>query len=216
MNSSDVAPIASKSTAVLRPGLVACGDCDWLHRRVNFPEGYQAHCERCDAPLGKALPESWDFTAALALSSLIMLVIAHLNPVFGIAVQGQAHSSSLWQAAITLYDEDAWFLSVLVIATTLVFPAAELSGICYLLLPLREDKVAPGFAKILQVMQVIKPWVMVEVFMLGVLIAVAKLSGLADILPGIGLWSFVAAMLLMACAAASFDRHSLWLYLDRK
>lgn len=216
MNPLDIESRQPRPTALLRPTLVACEECDWLHRRVNFPEGYQAHCERCDAPLGKALPASLDLSIAFALSGLVMLFVAHLHPVFGIGVQGQTHSSSLWQAAMTLYDEDAWFLSVLVIATTLVFPAAELGAICYLLIPLRSDKMAPGFAKVLRVMQVVKPWVMVEVFMLGVLIAVAKLSGLADILPGIGLWSFAAVMLLMACTAASFDYHSLWHHAEVK
>lgn len=195
--------------ALIHPELVACEQCDWLHTRVDLPLGYQAYCQRCDALLGKAQPESFDFTLALALSGLVMLVIAHVNPVFGIDMQGHMQSSSLWAAAVTLYHEDAWLLSFLVVMTTLVLPATELLAICYVLLPLREGHKPPGFAHVLRLMQAVRPWVMMEVFMLGVLVALVKLAGLAEILPGVGLWSFAAVMLL-ACVTASLDHHSLW------
>ena len=197
--------------AVIHSEWVACEQCDWLHTRADLPAGHQAHCQRCDAPLGKAQPASFDLTLALALSGLVMLVIAHMNPVFGIDMQGHVQSSSLWAAAVTLYDEDAWLLSFLVIMTTLVFPATELLAICYVLLPLREGHIPAGFAQVLRVMQAVRPWVMVEVFMLGVLVALVKLAGLAEILPGAGLGSFAAVMLLLACVTANLDHHSLWL-----
>ena len=210
MAAPHIAPRSVAPLVKIRTDLIACAQCDWLHACADLPAGYQAHCERCEALLGKAPPPSYDLTLALALTGLLMLLIAHLNPVFGIEVQGHSQSASLWQAAMTLYREDAWFLSLLVITTTLVFPTIELCAICYLLLPLRVDQTAPGFSQVLRTLQSVKPWVMVEVFMLGVLIAVVKLAGLADILTGAGLWSFAAVMLLMACTAASFDHNGLW------
>jgi paraquat-inducible protein A len=194
--------------------LTACAQCDWLHTRTDLPAGHQAHCQRCDAPLGKAAPASFDLTLALVLSGLVMLVIAHLNPVFGIDMQGHVQSSSLWEAAITLYHEDAWLLSFLVLMTTLVFPAAELLAMGYVLLALREGHKPAGFAQVLRVMNLVRPWVMVEVFMLGVLIALVKLAGLAEILPGVGLGAFAAVMLLLACVTASLDHHNLWQAVD--
>lgn len=157
---------------------------------------------------------SFDAPLALALAGLMMLIVAHMNPVFGIELQGKTQSASLWEAAVTLYEQDAWLLSVLVLLTTLIFPAMELLAMCYLLIPLREGFVVPGFAEVLRTIQAVKPWVMVEVFMLGVLVAVVKLAGLAEILPDAGLWSFTALMLLMAAATASIDHQSLWTAMD--
>jgi paraquat-inducible protein A len=51
---------------------------------------------------------------------------------------------------------------------------------------------------------------MVEVFMLGVLVSVAKLAHLAHISPGIALWSYVALILLFAAAMATLDSRELW------
>ena len=38
-----------------------------------------------------------------------------------------------------------------------------------------------------------QPWSMMEVFMIGILVAIAKLMGMASIVPGLALWAFVAA-----------------------
>jgi paraquat-inducible protein A len=59
-------------------------------------------------------------------------------------------------------------------------------------------------------MKAIEPWVMVEVFMLGVLVAVVKLSAIASVVPGPGLWSFGALMLLLAAASATLDHEPMW------
>jgi paraquat-inducible protein A len=50
---------------------------------------------------------------------------------------------------------------------------------------------------------------MVEVFMLGILVALVKLSHMAIILPGIALWAFGALTVLLAGILA-FDLRSLW------
>jgi paraquat-inducible protein A len=201
--------------AVIRHDLIVCAQCDLLHRRTELTLGSHAHCLRCHAPLCAATPPSFDTPLALALSGLVMLVVAHVNPVFGIDLQGHTQSASLWEAAVTLYAQGAWLLSLLVLLTTLVFPAVQLLAMCYLLLPLRKGRIAPGFAHTVRTLRAVKPWVMVEVFMLGVCVAVVKLASLADIMPSAGLWSFATLMLLLAATTASLDHHSLWLARDQ-
>ena len=59
-------------------------------------------------------------------------------------------------------------------------------------------------------MQTVRPWGMVEVFMLGVLVSLVKLAHLAGIVPGIALWAFAALMFVMAAIAAVLDPRDLW------
>jgi paraquat-inducible protein A len=61
-----------------------------------------------------------------------------------------------------------------------------------------------------RLVQTVRPWGMVEVFMLGTLVALAKLSHIAAVLPGIALWSFGALMFVLAAAAASFEPRDFW------
>jgi len=65
-------------------------------------------------------------------------------------------------------------------------------------------------------MQIAKPWGMVEVFMLGVLVSLVKLTSSFKVIPGISLWSFGALTLLLAAAASSFSTRDVWARLERK
>ena len=98
----------------------------------------------------------------------------------------------------------------LVLFTTLLNPLVEMGAVVYVLLPLRTGQHAPGFDIVLRAMQAVQPWVMVEVFMLGVLVAFVKLNGLASVIPGPGLWAFGAVMILAAAMASAFDHEHVW------
>jgi paraquat-inducible protein A len=209
--------------ATLRDDLLACEECDALHRRSSVdgaghvdadsdvvPSGRHYECRRCGATLGLARHATFDLPLSLAMGGLVMLAIAHLNPILAIDIQGQVRSTTLWEAAWTLYDEGAWFMCGLVLFTTLLNPLIEMGAVCYVLLPLRSGQQAPGFDVVLRAMQAVRPWVMVEVFMLGVLVAFVKLKGLASVIAGPGMWAFGAVMILAAAMASAFDHEHVW------
>ena len=207
--------------ATLRDDLIACEECDAVHRRSSVdgagndsddivPSGRHYECRRCGATLGLARHATFDLTLSMAMGGLVMLAIAHLNPILAIEIQGQTRSTTLWEAAWTLYDEGAWFMGILVLFTTLLNPLIEMGAVCYVLLPLRSGQQAPGFDVVLRAMQAVRPWVMVEVFMLGVLVAFVKLNGLASVIPGPGLWAFGGVMILAAAMASAFDHEHVW------
>ena len=207
--------------ATLRDDLIACEECDALHRRSAVdgvgeetddivPSGRHYECRRCGATLGLARHATFDLPLSLALAGLVALTIAHTNDILIIDIQGQQRSATLWQAAWTLYDEGAWFMSLLVLFTTLINPLVEMGAVAYVLLPLRSGQQPPAFDAVLRAMQAVRPWVMVEVFMLGVLVAFVKLNGLASVIPGPGLWAFGAVMILAAAMASAFDHEHVW------
>jgi paraquat-inducible protein A len=51
---------------------------------------------------------------------------------------------------------------------------------------------------------------MMEVFLLGILVSVVKLAGMASIIPGIALWAFALLILVLAAAGAALDREEVW------
>src|SRR6202012_5891779 len=113
---------------------------------------------RCGATLGLAPHATFDLPLALALAGLVALVIAHTNNILVIDIQGQFRSATLWSAAWTLYDEGAWFMSGLVIFTTLLTPLIEMGAVVYVLLPLRSGQQVRGADVVLRAMQAVRPW----------------------------------------------------------
>jgi paraquat-inducible protein A len=89
-------------------------------------------------------------------------------------------------------------------------PAVELAGMLYLVLPLRLGRVPRLFAPVKRLMHALRPWGMVEVFMLGLLVSLVKLGGFATVIIDTAFWSFGALMVVMAAWLASVDARDLW------
>ena len=53
-------------------------------------------------------------------------------------------------------------------------------------------------------------WGMVEVFIIGVIVALVKLTHYGSLIPGIALWSLGGLTLLLAATASSFNIHDVW------
>jgi paraquat-inducible protein A len=51
---------------------------------------------------------------------------------------------------------------------------------------------------------------MIEVFLIGIVVAITKLMGMATIVPGLALWSFALLMLVLSAAIAAFDPDAVW------
>jgi paraquat-inducible protein A len=190
--------------------LIACHECDLLQREVALPLGGVARCGRCGAELYRSHPHSLERTMALTAAGIVLFAIANAFPIIGLKLNGQVIQTTLFHTVQTLWNEDMKSVSVLVFVTTMLMPALELLAMTYLLLPLRLGWTPPHFAIVFRTLQAVKPWGMVEVLMLGVLVALVKLAALAGVVPGIALWSFGALMFLMAAIAAVFDPRELW------
>ena len=190
--------------------LIACHECDLLQREALLPRGAVAHCGRCGAELYRSHAESLERTMALTAGAIVLFTVANVFPIIGLQVHGHVIHTTLYNTVSRLYDEDMKSVAALVFVTTIAMPALQLFAFTYLLLPLRLGRVPRYFAPVFRMLQAVRPWGMVEVFMLGVLVSLVKLANLAGVVPGIALWSFGVLMLVLAAISAVFDPRALW------
>jgi paraquat-inducible protein A len=190
--------------------LIACHECDLLQREVPLPTGRAARCGRCGAVLYRNTPDSLNRTLAYTLAAALLFAVANAFPIVGLDAQGNRTATTLFGTVRTLHDDGMTSVAALVFVTTILMPALELGAMLYMLLPLRLGRVPRGLPAMFRVVQSVRPWGMVEVFMLGTLVSLAKLAHLASVVPGIALWSFAALMLLLAAVSAAFDPRALW------
>src|SRR5436190_8888424 len=190
--------------------LVACHECDLLQREVPVPRGGVVRCVRCNAVLYRSHPDSFERTLALTAGGIVLFAIANAFPLVGLKIQGQLIQTTLFQTVQTLWNEDMKSVGMLVFATTILMPGLQLAALTYLLLPLRVGRAPAHFAIVYRVMQSVRPWGMVEVFMLGVLVSLVKLAHIEGIVQGAALGAFEVLMFVMAAIAAVFDPRDLW------
>lgn len=150
----------------------------------------------------------------MALTACILFIIANACPIVGLELQGVRNSTTLIGAVQSLWNDQSRAVAALVFVTTLLVPAAELIGLTWVLAALRWSGRGRGVVAMLHFIESVKPWSMVEVFVLGVLVALVKLAHIATVTPGIALYSFAALMMFIAAAVALFDPDSAWAQLD--
>ena len=192
------------------PDLIACEGCDALYKRPQLRSREVAHCVRCGTSMERGWGRAHERALPLTVACLILFAIANLFPIVEIEVQGLSSETTLVGAVVALTHGDMAEVALLVLATTLVFPLAQLSILLYLLLPITVRGLRPaGFNILVRAMQVLRPWGMIEVFLLGVLVAIVKLSGMARVLPGAALWAFMGLTVLLT-ALLAFEPKAFW------
>jgi paraquat-inducible protein A len=179
-----------QSAAATRPmdvsRVMACHECDLLQREVRLSRGGTARCRRCGAVLYRDIPDGLDRALAFAVAAAVMFVVANSFPIIGLEAQGNRTSTTLYGAVKTLQSQDMTSVAALVFVTTILAPALDIGAMLYLLAPLKADRLPRSWTKVFRMVQAVRPWGMVEVFMLETLVSVAKLAHLAHLVPDIG------------------------------
>lgn len=195
----------------MTPGtLIACHECDLLLRIPAQPGGGVARCGRCNALLHRNIPNSIERSLALTLAGLMLFVVANSFPFLAFKMQGLETETTLVTGVVDLYNQGMWEISLLVLLTTIVVPLLQLLALTYVLLPLYLNRVPWKLGAVFRFFHSLQPWAMMEVFMIGILVAVVKLLKMAQIVPGLALWSFALLIFVLAASSASLDPRLVW------
>jgi paraquat-inducible protein A len=199
---------------VTHSGLIACHECDLLQREVALPPGGKAVCPRCMATLYTESKDSINRALALMLAAAVLFLIGNAFPVVTMEIQGHRTEALVWQGAWRLHREGETLVGILVFLTALVFPLLQIAGMLAILVPLRFGLTPRYLVPAYRTIEQVKPWSMVEVFMLGVLVSLVKLAHMAKVVPGIGMWAFFALIITLAWASGTLNPHEVWSRLE--
>jgi paraquat-inducible protein A len=194
----------------MHASLIACPHCDLLQRPVSVDRGMIARCGRCRMILYRPYDENLDRPLAFTLAAAVLFVLSNVFPIVGLELQGQHTTATLFGTARALFDQHMRMLAAIVFFTTILVPAVQLSAMVYVLGSLRFGRIPTYLPLALRALQAVRPWGMVEVFILGLLVSLVKLGAMATVVPGTGLWSFGALLMMIAAAVASFDARAIW------
>ncbi|MBI0326280.1 paraquat-inducible protein A [Burkholderia plantarii] len=192
-----------------RNDLIACHECDALLHKPQLSRKESARCPRCDALLYRSGSTRIEPLCALTLAALITFVIAQTFPILEMDVNGIHVQTTLLGALGALWDQGMQIVAIMVFCSTLLFPLIEMAALLYVLFSLRAGYVPPGFDAVLRAIQLVRPWGMIEVFMLGILVTIVKMVSLARVVPEAALFAF-GVLTLMLAVVVMFDPRALW------
>ena len=194
---------------------LACPECDLLVRCGSAVVGEKEHCPRCHYLLHRPRAQSVVRTFALSLTGLCLLLPANLLPIVGIKILGSSHDGTLLSGVVTLFNEGMWGVAILVLLSSILFPMLSIllslliSGHLYFNRPNRY------LSEWLRTLQHIDEWAMLEVYLLGIIVACVKLASMAELKFGLGLTAFVLLLLVTVALASNFDSTLFWQQIER-
>ncbi len=188
----------------------ACHSCDLLVRLPTLLAGEKAHCPRCGHLLSHQIRHGHARSLAFAASALLFLVLSLQFPFLAFEAQGQVQQMTLLQSASALVELNFLPLALLLLLFILILPGVLLFLLVVVLVQLTLDEHSDWTKRFTHGLFAIEPWCMVEVFLIGVLVSLIKISAMADIVLGLSFWAYILFTLTMTAALASLDKHYLW------
>ncbi|NID05311.1 paraquat-inducible protein A [Luteibacter jiangsuensis] len=189
--------------------LIVCEHCDSVYRRRSLARGEVADCVVCGAVLDRHQWLGVDAQFALIFAALIVFVIANVSPIVTLGLSGMKAATTLWGAVIAMWNDGAQIVAFLSAMTLFFFPLGQILIFGWVLWFARKGIRAPGFPLAMSALVRVKPWSMIEVFMLGTLVAVVKAHTYFDVVPGAGIWAF-GFLTLLVTVFSSLDPRELW------
>jgi paraquat-inducible protein A len=201
-------------------GLRECPDCGLFQQIGRLRPGQVAECERCGAMLRRRRRNSLSTTAALALGALMVLFVAVISPIIEFRLAGQDRTTGLAGLPLGFEEQGMGFLAFVVLMTTMVAPFLRLLMTLLVIVGTRNIG-GGGLSRgtlifMARVRHMLKPWAMIEVFMLGMFVAYTRLAALATVTIGVGLYALGALMVLTAWADCWLDEDALWDAIGRR
>jgi paraquat-inducible protein A len=154
--------------------------------------------------------KSIDSTLALLLAALILFCLTASFPFLALRIGGSLQETRLITGIENLYRQGMPELSALVLLTCVLIPLLQLLTLLYVLLPLRFNYTAPFARQIFRWQRSLQPWAMMEIFMLGILVALVKLERLATIIPGSALIALALLIFVLTAMLGLFEPQLIW------
>lgn len=194
--------------------LIACECCGTIFRRHTLQRGETATCARCGTMLWRYSGITLSGWLALTLTALIVFVVANAYPVIGMTVQGITREASLLDAVAMTWNQGYYATAIMTCLAGFVLPLVLLLLLLWVLLPLARGREPLGFRPVVRMLGLLRPWCMVPVFLLGVLVSVVKLASMASISPEPGLFAFGALTVLLTLVDR-LSPHALWRFAEQ-
>lgn len=193
----------------------ACPECDALINPVLPEIGEKAHCPRCGFLLQRPRKNSVERTLALSIAGLALLFPANLLPLVGIKVLGNTKDGILFSGVVSLFSESMWAVALLVFLSSILFPVINIMLSLLISGHLYFNRPNPRLARWMRWLQHLDEWAMLEVYMLGIIVAIVKLSSMAELRFGFGLSAFIGLLFVTSMLSSSLDEALFWRRIDK-
>ena len=192
---------------------LVCHDCGALQAVVPVAKDLELVCSNCGKPMHIGVGGWLDKTTALAMAALILFFAANAFTFLTLKLAGSEQQITILSGVAALAGNEQWILASLVLVTIFLLPLFEVLALLYLLVPYRINKHLPWQIQIFRWLVRLQPWIMLDVFLLGVLVTTVKLGDSATVVVGPALPVFFMLVCVLQMAYWFMNKNNLWSWL---
>jgi len=190
--------------------------CEQCHTSVKIPSlshRQRAVCPMCNHTLVSFRNQASEKMLAYSFSAFIFLLLSLPFNFLTFKASGQKHSIDLPTGITVLIEQDYLSLAIITSLATVLLPGIVIVGIFLLSLAQIKQQRPFYLNRLFQLVKALLPWSMAEIFLVGTLVSLIKITELADVAIGMSFYAFIGFSALTALCISQFDvtRYQMWL-----
>jgi paraquat-inducible protein A len=189
---------------------IECPNCGLAQVCGERTPNHRITCCRCRTVLAHCAAKSLDATFACAIAILLLLIPAVSEPFLTTSIFGATRTSTLPMSAIVVWQEGWPLLAIVVSLFLLLFPFMRFAALAVVLLAIRLDLRPRWLGFVFRVGNTLQTWAMLDVFLLGLGVAYARLHASLLVTLDVGAVCFMAATVLSLVSRATLDKAQTW------
>lgn len=190
--------------------LIICRKCHTLHEKVPLKNKKKAFCSACNVLLYQRDDNMLNKTLALVLTAAISLFIAFEFTIVSINIQGLQQSLTLSSLFFVLAEHEEYVVGIMFLFLIVIFPITIILATFFLLFFMKIKKAGYFTKRLLILLAHLRPWSMVDIFFISLLVSMVKLFDVASIELGISFIAFIFTLILDIIISKGISFHELW------
>lgn len=169
-------------------------------------------CPRCGSRLHLRKSRSVERTVAFMLAATALYIPANVLPMMTMVELGESTSNTITGGIAYFWKGGAYPIALVILTASILIPLLKMVALTWLCLA-ATGKLHPSpglLGKIYWVTELMGRWSMVDIFVVGILVALVQVGNYMTVTPGLGALAFAGVVVLTMFAAMSFDPRLLW------
>ena len=193
-------------------GLTNCPVCHAIVKVPAAESSQTLYCPRCDSEVYLRKPDSIQKAWAFLLASIVFYVPANLLPMMNVVTFAGTQSDTIMSGVLYFVETGAYLIAFVIFTASIFVPILKIAILIYLLVSVqRRSPLHRARRKKLYVLtEIIGRWSMVDVYVVGTMVALVHFGGLTEITPGMGANFFLLVVIMTMLSAMSFDPKLIW------
>lgn len=184
-----------------------CCQCDALFTLPPLGSQQTAYCPRCNAKIASGRDWSLTRLTAMAVAMLLLMPFAFTEPLIRIHLLGVGIDASMLEGIWQMNRQGAPITASIVAFCVIGAPVTLTLSILYIRI---GSRFGMNLRPILLMLERLKEWVMLDIYLIGMAVASIKVIDYADIMPGVGLIAYLALTLLSILTLIHLNLEQLW------